>query len=80
MSCFHKTSEDHTLLLIGKARRWRCSQCGKWDCWGPTWSFHGALECPLCSRTVVELVACSAECAKLLDFEGRATNEGATYQ
>lgn len=66
-ACTHKTYVDHTDGRTPDNRLvWRCSNCGKCDVWGETWSYHGNVECSACWVAVIDAVACSDVCAKAL--------------
>lgn len=45
---------------------WTCSNCGKSDEWGDTWSYWGSPECKYCWTAAIDWVACSRTCFDLL--------------
>lgn len=59
--CAHKTLNDHS-KVVGGARIWRCSVCGKEERWSDAWSYFGTLECRLCWVADIEFVCCSEAC------------------
>lgn len=52
---------------------WICSACGKRRAsFGPTWLYHGSIECKKCSRAEIDYVACSEVCRRTLDEARRS--------